>query len=183
MSNINIAAICGSIQTNSLNKKFLNALIAQAPEGVTVNIIDISKLPLYSQDYDADYPQIALDFKDKIKANDAILFVTPEHSRSIPAALKNALDWGSRPYGHTIWSGKPAAVTGATLGNVGTFGAQHHLRQILTHLNVYAMAQPEFYFSAAGKISDSGEITNDDTKALIDKYWSTFVSWINRFKD
>ena len=185
MSNktINIAAINGSLRKKSINGKFLKALISLAPDGVNVNIINISKLPLYNSDFDTNYPKVALDFKADIAANDAVLFVNPEHNRSFTAAMKNAIDWGNHPYGQNVWDGMPAAVTGASGGAIGTFGAQNHLRQVLVMVGVNAMTAPQLYFQTGDHMSDEGEIIDDGTLAIINEFWEAFVIWINRFKD
>ena len=183
MSSLNIAAIVGSLSSDSINKKFLNALIKQAPEGVKVNIVDISKLPLYNRDADDAYPKVALDYKEQLKSADAFLFVTPEYLRVLPAALHNALEWASHPYGQSVLTEKPAAITGATAGAVGTYGAQHSLRQILDATNVYTMNSPELYFATPGKMDEDGEIINDDTLVIIENYWKAFLAWIENFKD
>jgi NAD(P)H-dependent FMN reductase len=183
MSNITIAAIVGSLSKNSLNKRFYNALINQVPEGVKVNLVDISKLPVYNRDDDAEYPKEAIEFKAQLNSVDAFLFVTPEYLRVPPAALHNALEWASHPHGQSALAKKPAAVTGATMGNVGTFGAQTVLRQILATTNVRVMTAPELFFTAAGRMDEEGNITNDDTVTIIDNYWKAFVEWIELFKD
>lgn len=181
MSNITITAVVGSIQSKSINRELFNQVVKQKPDNVDINLLEIKDLPLYNPDVDTDYPAFANEFKDKIKASDAILFVTPEYTRTIPAALKNAIEWGSRPYGTSAWADKPAGILGATMGNVGTFGAQHHLRQMLTHLHMYAYPS-EFYFSAAGKVDENYQIIDDDTKDRIDTFWTGYIDFINKLK-
>jgi chromate reductase len=118
-------------------------------------------------------------FREKIKAKDAVLFVTPEYNRSIPGVLKNAIDIASRPYGHSAWNGKPGAVASVSPGAIGGFGANHHLRQCLVFLNVPAMAQPELYIgNAAGLFDETGKIKNEDTRKLLQKFVDAFASWI-----
>lgn len=143
----NIAVLVGSLRAQSFNRKVANALIDLAPPSLALGIVEIGQLPLYNQDYDEASPAAYTEFRQKIAAADGLLFVTPEHNRSMPAAMKNALDIGSRPYGKSVWAGKPGAVVSASPSLQGGFGANHHLRQSLVCLNVYAMQQPEAYFS------------------------------------
>ena len=123
-----------------------------APPSLKLEFVEIGRLPLYNQDEDANPPAVWIEFRARIKGADAVLFVTPEHNRSVPAALKNALDVGSRPYGQSAWNGKPGAVISASPGAIGGFGANHHLRQSLVFLNVPAMQQPEAYIGGADKL-------------------------------
>ncbi|MGC1564209.1 MAG: NAD(P)H-dependent oxidoreductase, partial [Bradyrhizobium sp.] len=116
----------------------------------------------------------------RIKSADAVLFVTPEHNRSVPAALKNALDVGSRPYGQSAWNGKPGGVVSASPGDIGGFGANHHLRQSLVYLNVPAMAQPEAYLGGADKYFGAiGKLANDGTRKFLESFMQAYASWIN----
>jgi len=132
-----------------------------------------------SQDGDENPPDAWTEFRDGIKAADAVLFVTPEHNRSIPAALKNALDIGSRPHGKNVWSGKPGAVVSASPGGIGGFGANHHLRQSLVFLNVPAMAQPEAYIGGADKLFDAnGKLANDGTRKFLQGFVQAYSVWI-----
>ncbi|MGM7668688.1 NADPH-dependent FMN reductase [Microbacterium sp. A93] len=154
-----IGYIVGSLAQNSINRRLAKALEALAPEGVELFEISISELPLYNWDHDADYPAAALDFKDAVSSADGILFVTPEYSRSIPAALKNAIEWGARPWGQAVWGGVPAAVIGTSPGGTGTAMAQQHLRNILAHVDMKTMGQPEsFIQSREGAIAETGEV-------------------------
>ena len=139
-TNKNVAVIVGSLRKASLNRMAAHALAAAAPEGLTLQIVEIGDLPLYNQDLDDAPPAAWIAFRDKIKAADAVLFVTPEYNRSVPGAVKNAIDVGSRPYGQSAWSGKPGAVVSVSPGGIGGFGTNHHLRQSLVFLNVPAMA-------------------------------------------
>lgn len=173
-----IFTLVGGISKNSLNKKLYKAVKALAPTQAQVETFDISQLPYYSQDIEHNPPEIVRQYKDKIKEAQAVLFITPEYNRSFPGVLKNALDWGSRPYGHNLWNGKPAAVMGASTGSIGTFGAQHHLRQSLVYLNVHTMGQPEFYFNASKSFNEQGELTDETTKKLIHQYWEAFIKHI-----
>ncbi len=181
MKKINVGVIVGSIRENSYNKGAADALIANAPENLEFEFIEIAHLPLYSQDYDADSPQSYTDFRQKVLSKDAFLFVTPEHNRSIPAALKNALDIASRPWGQNVWSGKPAGVVSVSISNLGGFGANHHLRQPLVFLNMPTMAQPEAYVGNAMSIFDeNAKLTNDDTKEFFKNYMSELAKWFDK---
>jgi chromate reductase len=176
---LDVAVLVGSLRKDSINKKVANALIELAPAALKLSIIEIGHLPIYNQDGDENPPAAWTQFRDRIKAADAVLFVTPEHNRSVPAALKNALDIGSRPYGHSAWNGKPGAVVSASPGAIGGFGANHHLRQSLVFLNVPAMAQPEAYLGHADKVFDaSGKLANDGTRKFLQDFMHAFDAWI-----
>jgi chromate reductase, NAD(P)H dehydrogenase (quinone) len=158
-----VAVIVGSLRKDSINRKMANALADVAPAGLKLSSIEIGQLPIYNQDGDENPPAEWTAFRERIGAADAVLFVTPEHNRSVPAVLKNAIDIGRRPYGKSAWSGKPGAVVSASLGGIGGFGADHHLRQSLVFLNVPAMAaQPEAYIGGADVLFDAnGKLVND----------------------
>lgn len=175
----NVAVIVGSLRKDSLNRKVANALAGLAPAALKLSIIDIGHLPIYNQDSDENPPAAWTEFRERIKASDAVLFVTPEHNRSVPAALKNAIDIGSRPYGKNAWSGKPSAVVSASPGGIGGFGANHHLRQSLVFLNVPTMAQPEAYLGAADKLFDAaGKLTNDGTRKFLESFMQAYAAWV-----
>jgi chromate reductase, NAD(P)H dehydrogenase (quinone) len=174
-----VAVIVGSLRKDSINRKVANALAELAPASLKLSIVDIGGLPLYNQDSDANPPAAWIAFRDRIKAADAVLFVTPEHNRSVPAALKNALDIGSRPYGQSAWNGKPGAVVSASPGAIGGFGANHHLRQSLMYLNVPTLQQPEAYIGAADKLFDAnGKLANDGTRKFLAQFMQAFASWV-----
>jgi chromate reductase, NAD(P)H dehydrogenase (quinone) len=136
-------------------------------------------LPIYNQDGDENPPAAWTEFRERIRAADTVLFVTPEHNRSAPAALKNALDVGSRPYGKSAWSGKPGAVVSASPGGIGGFGANHRLRQSLVFLNVPAMAQPEAYIGGADKLFDAnGKLVADGTRKFLQEFMQAYAAWI-----
>ena len=176
----NVAVLVGSLRRDSINRKTANALIDFAPSALKLDFVEIGGLLLYNQDLDAHPPAGWVDFRAKIKATDAILFVTPEHNRSVPAAMKNALDVGSRPYGQSAWNGKPAAVVSASPGAVGGFGANHHLRQSLVFLNIPAMAQPEAYIGGADKLFDAdGKIINEGTRKFLQQFMQAFADWVS----
>ena len=174
-----VAVIVGSLRKGSINRKVANALIELAPAVLKLSIIEIGRLPIYNQDNDDNPPAEWSEFRARIGVADAVLFVTPEHNRSVPAALKNALDVGSRPYGKSVWSGKPGAVVSASPGAIGGFGANHHLRQSLVFLNVPAMAQPEAYIGGADKLFDAdGKLVNDGTRTFLQKFIQSYEAWI-----
>ena len=174
-----IAVIVGSIREGSLNLKLAKALAGLAPASMTLEIVPIGGLPLYNPDLDTAFKPEWTAFKARIKKADAILFVSPEHNRSIPAALKNALDMASRPYGASAWDGKPAAVVTASRGAIGGFGANHHLRQAMVFLNMPVLQQPEAYIGHADKLfDDKGALTNADTGKFLTKFLAAFERWI-----
>src|SRR5205085_2174109 len=144
-----IAVFVGSLRKGSFNRMMAKALIGLAPKTLSLEIIEINQLSLYNQDLDDDPPEVWVKFRSRIKGSDGVLFVTPEYNRSVPGALKNAIDVGSRPYGQSAWDGKPGAVISVSPGAIGGFGANHHLRQSLVFLNVPCMQQPEAYVGGA----------------------------------
>jgi chromate reductase len=176
-----VAVIVGSLRKDSLNRKMANALIAMAPAPLKLTIHEIGQLPLFNQDFEADPPASVADFKQRLAAADAVLFVTPEYNRSVPGALKNAIDVGSRPYGKSSWSGKPGAIVSVSPGALAAFGANHALRQSLVFLNVPTMAQPEAYIGgAAALFDDKGTLVNDSTREFMQKFLAAFAQWIER---
>ena len=174
-----VAVLVGSLRKDSINRHLANALVQIAPTTLKLSIVEIGQLPFYNQDEDDNPPARWTAFRTRIKAADAVLFVTPEYNRSVPPALKNALDVGSRPYGQNVWSGKPGAVVTASPGAIGGFGANHHLRQSLVFLNVPAMAQPEAYLGGADKLFDmNGELLNDGTRTFLRGFCHAYAAWI-----
>ncbi len=182
MQSKKIAVLVGSLRKESFTRKTAKALIALAPESLALEIIEIGGLPLYNQDLEETPPDAWTEFRERLKGFDALLFVTPEYNRSVPAVLKNAIDVGSRPYGKNIWDGKPGAVVSVSPGALGAFGANHHLRQSLVFLNVPTMAQPEAYVGGAAKLFDEREnLTNDSTREFLKKFMSAFADWVARY--
>lgn len=174
-----IAVLVGSLRKESFNRKVANALIELAPSSLKPSIVEIRDLPLYDQDADANPPAPWAQFRARIKAADGVLFVTPEYNRSVPAALKNAIDVGSRPYGQSVWYGKPAGIISASPSAIGAFGANHHLRQSLVFLNMPAMQQPEAYVGGADKLFDaSGKLVNESTRKFLQDYMQAFAAWV-----
>lgn len=175
-----IAVIVGSLRKASLNRKMALALMALAPPELSCEMVEIGELPLYNPDHEEGEPPAAWTaFRDRMRAFDAVLFVTPEYNRSIPGALKNAIDVGSRPYGKSIWSGKPAAVVTVAPGAIGGFGANHHLRQALVFLDMPAMQQPEAYIGGASALFDeAGKLVNENTRSFLQRFMEKFGRWI-----
>ncbi|HWK69966.1 NADPH-dependent FMN reductase [Pollutimonas sp. M17] len=177
----NIAVIVGSLRKDSINRKVAQGLIQRAPDSLSMEIVEIGQLPLYNQDYDAESPAPYTEFRNRIAAVDGVLFATPEHNRSMPAALKNAVDIGSRPYGKSVWNGKPGAIISASPSMLGAYGASQHLRQSLTCLNIYCMPNPETYLSQADKLFDpAGELT-ETGQSLLGRYIESYAQWVARF--
>ncbi len=175
-----VAVLVGSLRKESLNRMMAHALAAVAPEQLRLDIVEIRDLPLYDQDADENPPASWVAFRERIAKADAVLFVTPEYNRSLPAALKNAIDVGSRPYGKSAWSKKPGAVISVSPSAVGGFGANHHLRQSMVFLDVPMMQQPEAYIGGAAKLFDAeGRLTNDSTREFVTKFMTAFASWID----
>ena len=171
--------LVGSVRKGSINRYVANALADLAPAPLKLGVVDIGALPIYNPDLDDNPPAAWTTFRDRIRVADALLFVTPEHNRSVPAALKNALDIGSRPYGKSVWSGKPGAVISASPGAIGGFGANHHLRQSLVFLNVPAMQAPEAYIGGADKYFDAtGKLINDRTREVLQRFVQAYAAWV-----
>jgi len=180
MSTPKVAVLVGSLRRDSFNRKIALALAALARPALELEIVEIGALPLYNQDDDEGKPpQAWAAFRDKVRAHEAVLFVTPEYNRSVPGVLKNAIDVGSRPYGKSVWDGKPGAVISVSPGGIGGFGANHHLRQSLVFLNVPVMQQPEAYIGGAAQLFDAeGKIANDGTREFLKKFATAFTAWI-----
>ena len=179
-----VAVLVGSLRKDSFNRKMARALVALAP-GLQMEIVEIGDLPLYNQDVEDASPKPAawLAFRDRIRAADAVLFVTPEYNRSVPGSLKNAIDVGSRPYGQSVWSGKPAGVVSVSPGALGAFGANHHLRQSLVFLDMHPLQQPEMYIGGAASLFDQdGRIAVDTTRQLAERFIQAFEQWIEKMK-
>ena len=181
MSRFNVGYFVGSLATASINRLLAKALARLAPRDLLMTEIPFKDLPLYSYDYDANYPPVALAFKDAIAAADAVLFVTPEYNRSIPGALKNAIDWASRPYGKNAFTRKPSAVIGTSPGKIGTAVAQQHLRSILAFCNSPQMNSVEAYIQfERGLITEDGQVTNTSVEEFLRSYMTEFHSFIER---
>jgi chromate reductase len=176
----NVAVIVGSLRQGSFSRKVALALASLAPPSLRLEIVEIRGLGFYDQDQDDNPPAAWVDFRKRIKAADAVVFVTPEYNRSVPGVLKNAIDIASRPYGHSAWDAKPAAVISVTPGALGAFGANHHLRQSLVFLNMPTLQQPEAYISGASKLFDeAGKLTSDSTREFLQKLIESFAAWVD----
>jgi chromate reductase, NAD(P)H dehydrogenase (quinone) len=181
VSTFTVGYFVGSLAKGSINRKLATALTRQAPQDLRMREIAIGELPLYSYDYDANYPPVARAFKEAIASADAVLFVTPEYNRSIPGALKNAIDWASRPWGQNSFARKPSAVIGTSPGKIGTAVGQQHLRSILGFCNSPQMNAIEAYIEfTPGLITDDGEVTIDATRDFLRAYMVEFSSFITR---
>jgi chromate reductase len=181
MSNYTVGFLVGSLAKGSINRLLSSALARLAPTQLVLREIAIRDLPLYSYDYDAAYPPVATSFKQAIADVDAVLFVTPEYNRSIPGALKNAIDWASRPYGQNAFAGKPSAVIGASPGAIGTAVGQQHLRSILGFCNSPQMNAPEAYIQfKQGLITEDGTVTDDSTEQFLRNFMRELHTFIVR---
>ena len=180
MSTYNVGYLIGSLSSTSINRKLALALTKLAPANLKMSEISFRDLAPYSPDYDADYPPVARAFKDAIAKSDAILFVTPEYNRSIPGALKNAIDWASRPYGENAFARKPSAVIGTSPGSIGTAVGQQSLRAVLGFSNSPQMTSPEAYIQfTPGLITDDGDVTADSTREFLRNYMTSSPSSSN----
>jgi chromate reductase len=180
---IAVAVFVGSLREASWNRKLAQALIALAPPTLMPEIIEIGQLPLYNQDLDdAGAPPAAWTaFRARVKPFGALLFVTPEYNRSVPAPLKNAIDVGSRPYGQSVWDRKPGAVVSASPGAIGGFGANHHLRQSLVFLNVPCLQMPEVYLGGIQKKFDErGGLSDAGTREFLQSFLAAYADWVER---
>ena len=181
MSNYKVGYFVGSLSTSSINRLLARALVRLAPAGLDMTEIPIGELPLYNRDFDKAYPPVATRFKEAISAVEAVLFVTPEYNRSIPGALKNAIDWASRPYGTNSFARKPSAVIGTSPGKIGTAIGQQHLRSILGFCNSPQMNAIEAYIQfEPGLITEEGKVTNDSTEKFLQNYMTEFHGFITR---
>lgn len=180
---VTILGIAGSLRKGSWNRAALRVAQAVAPEGVQVEIFDLDGIPLFNQDDEAVPPARVVELRAKVRAADAILFATPEYNHSIPGVLKNAIDWGSRPYGEGAWRGKPVAVMGASPSPLGTVRAQSHLRQILADLDMHLLNQPELLiYGAAQKFDAAGNLTDDHTRKSIQGLLTALAAWTRRLR-
>jgi chromate reductase, NAD(P)H dehydrogenase (quinone) len=178
-----VAVFVGSLRKGSFNRMTARTLAALAPAELQLEIVEIGQLPLYNQDDDDNgtpRPEW-VSFRERVRPADAVLFVTPEYNRSVPGVLKNAIDVGSRPYGQSVWNGKPGAVISVSPGAIGGFGANQHLRQSCVFLNVPMMQQPEAYIGGAATLFDKeGNITNESTRNFLKSFIEAFAVWIEK---
>jgi len=176
---LNVAVIVGSLRRESFNRKIANALIELAKPPLKLTLVEIGRLSLFNQDDEANPPREWVEFRGNVKAADAVLFVTAEYNRSVPGVLKNAIDVGSRPYGKSVWDGKPAGVVSASPGAIGGFGANQHLRQSLVFLNMPALQQPEAYIGGVDKLLDKeGKLSSESTRKFLVQYLEAYSAWV-----
>jgi chromate reductase len=179
MATTRIAVIVGSLSRESINRRLAQALIELAPPHFSLRPLRIDDLPLYNRDADATPTEAVQRLKREVNASEGVLFVTPEYNRSIPGPLKNALDHGSRPYGHSAWAGKPAGVIGASTGAPGSSMAQQHLRNILAYLDMPTLGQPEVFLQVTkDTFTAEGQIAKPDTETFLRSWMTTFVDWV-----
>ena len=181
MTTFTVGYFVGSLAKASINRKLATALTRLAPPSLELREVSIRDLPLYSYDYDKEYPPAGKALKDALASVDAVLFVTPEYNRSIPGALKNAIDWGSRPWGTNSFARKPSAIIGTSPGKIGTAVAQQHLRSIMAFCNSPLMNAIEAYIEfTPGLITDEGEVSVDSTRDFLANYMNEFLAYITR---
>lgn len=181
MTTYKVGYFIGSLASGSINRLLSKALINLAPDGLEFIEIPFRDLPLYTPDFDADFPAVAKEFKAAIAGVDAVLFVTPEYNRSIPGGLKNAMDWASRPYGKNSFARKPSAVIGTSPGAIGTAIAQQHLRSLLGYCNSPQMNAPEAYIQfKPGLITADGHVTDEGTERFLRNYMQELHAFIVR---
>lgn len=179
--NLRIFGIAGSLRHGSYNQAALRAAALLAPEAVEIDIFPLNEIPVFNQDHEKNPPPPVIELKKRIRAADAVLSAPPEYNYSIPGVLKNAIDWASRPYGDSAWSGKPAAIMGAAPGNIGTARAQYHLRQIFVFLNMFPINQPEVMIAdASNRFDADGNLTHEPTRKLIAKLLDNLAEWTRR---
>ena len=182
MSHYRIAVLVGSLRRESLNRQLANAVIKLAPPEFTFEHVRIDDVPPYNQDADKAPAAAVTRMKNEISAAQGLIFVTPEYNRSIPGLLKNAIDHASRPYGQSAWTGKPAGIMGASRGAPGTSMAQQHLRNVLSHLDVQTMTQPEVFFHVRQDTFDeAGNLANPDATKLLQRWMDRYAAWVKRF--
>lgn len=177
-----IGVFVGSLRKGSYSRAIANFVVKQSSTDLQFEIVEIGNLPLYNQDYDGENIDVYTKFREKVKSFDAYLFVTPEYNRSLPAVLKNAIDVASRPWGQNLWGGKPGAVISQSIGNIGGFGSNHHLRQVLSFVDVYTMQQPECYISNSSESIDENGNISDRTSTFLISFIDSFKTWIGHFR-
>ena len=181
MSQYQIAVVVGSLRRDSFNRTLANAVIALAPPELSFNHVRIDDLPLYNQDDDGNPADSVKRLKGEIKTAHGVLFVTPEYNRSISGVLKNAIDHASRPYGQSVWAGKPAGVLGASVGATGTSMAQQHLRNILAYLDMPTLGQPEVFIHVKeGLFGEGASIANAESKTFLQGWMDRYVAWVKK---
>lgn len=180
MSTLKIAVVVGSLRRESINRKLALALAKLAEPHATLELVEIGDLPLYNQDDEGAPTAAVQNFRASISAADGVLFVTPEFNRSIPGALKNAIDHGSRPYGKSSWVGKPAGVMGISPGAMGTALAQQHLRTILAHLDMPTLGQPEMFLQLRDGMFEADGSFGAASRPFLQGFLDRYVTWVRR---
>ena len=181
MAAFKIGYLVGSLAGNSINRTLSRALIRLAPDDLEFTEIPIRDLPLYSSDYDADFPPAGRNLKAAIEASDGILFVSPEYNRSIPGALKNAIDWASRPWGTNSFARKPTGIIGASPGGIGTAVMQSSMRSVLSFLDAPQLNSPEAYIQfSADVFAEDGEVLNEGTQTFLRHYMEEYSAFVQR---
>jgi chromate reductase len=176
-----IGYFVGSLASGSINRTLAKALITLAPDELEFEEIPIGELPLYSSDYDADFPPAGRDLKDRIAASDGILFVSPEYNRSIPGPLKNAIDWGSRPWGTNSFARKPTGIIGASPGGIGTAVMQSSMRSVLSFLDAPQLNSPEAYITFKPEAyGEDGEVRDESTAQFLRHYMDEYAAFVAR---
>ncbi|MGH8534503.1 MAG: NADPH-dependent FMN reductase [Gammaproteobacteria bacterium] len=180
---VHILGIAGSLRCGSYNRAALRAATQLVPEDATIDIFELDGIPAFNQDEEQNPPAKVVELKARIREADAVLIVTPEYNYSVPGVLKNAIDWASRPYGDNAWSGKPAAIMGASVGTIGTARAQYHLRQMFVFLNVFPVNQPEVMIdNAVERFDAEGNLTDEATKDFIRQLLQNLVVWTRQLQ-
>lgn len=183
MDKVRILGIAGSLRKGSYNRAALRAAQKLAPENIEIEIFELDGIPPYNQDDEMDPPVAVSRLKEKVRAADAILLVTPEYNYSVPGVLKNAIDWASRPHGDNAWEGKPVAVMGASIGMVGSARAQYHLRQMFVYLNMHALNRPEVMIPhAVDKFDQQGNLTDENTAGRVKEFVEALAIWAAKHK-
>lgn len=177
-----VAVLVGSLRKGSINRQLANALVKLARGKLELEIVELADLPFYNQDHEKEPPASVTRFKQKIADADAVLFVTPEFNRSFPALIKNAIEWGSRPYGQSVWPGKPAAIVGATPGAIGTAVAQMQLRGVLTAIGMHVLGNPEIYLQYKDGHFVEGEVADEGLRKLLSGFVDTFADWARKLR-
>jgi chromate reductase len=181
---VRILGIAGSLRRESYNRAALRSAAQLVPEGATLDIFGLEGIPPFNQDDEQSPPTAVVELKRRIRAADAVLIATPEYNYSVPGVLKNAIDWASRPYGDSAWSGKPAAIMGASVGAIGTARAQYHLRQMFVFLDMFPLNQPEVMIgNAAQRFDAQGNLTDEATKEFIRRLLRNLAAWTRRLAE
>lgn len=180
MPGVNVAIVVGSNRRQSINRQLAGALAKLGEGKMAAKLVQIDDLPLYNQDLEDPLPASVARFKDEIARSDGVLLVTPEHNRSIPAVLKNAIDWGTRPYGKNVWAGKPAAIAGTSPGAIGSAIAQQHLRQVLGNLGALVMGGEAYVAFRPGLIDAGDAVTDAGTRAFLQSFVDQFATLVLR---